>query len=280
MTARFRLVRTLLDDRPLLVELFAAANLAFLVLDVFIAHSANRFDHPAEWIPLGFAGVGALALGVNLAAARPFRGSRQFHRGSGRRIGLVVGWGSIAIGVGGLAFHLESQFFAVLTLRSLVYSAPFVAPLAFTGVGFLLLLGRMVPHDSLAWSRWVLFLAFGGFVGNFLLSLIDHAQNGFFFLPEWIPVAAAALAVGALGTVLIVRTTDSFLRLVLWLLGFEVLVAVAGFVLHLAPLRSLSSSPLADRLVFGPPVFAPLLFADLALLAALGLAELRARHGS
>ena len=274
---RFRIVRTLLEDRPLLVEIFVAANLAFLVLDIFVAHSANRFGHTAEWIPLWFAAAGAAALVANLVAARPFRGDRRFNDGRGRLIGLVVGWASIAVGVGGLAFHLESQFFGLLTLQSLVYSAPFVAPLAFAGVGFLLLLGRMVPHDSESWSRWVLFLALGGFAGNFLLSLIDHAQNGFFFLPEWIPVAAAALAVGALTTALTVHVTDSFLRLVLWLLGIEAVVAVAGFGLHLAPLAELSGAPLADRIVFGPPPFAPLLFADLALLAALGVVEIRAR---
>lgn len=277
MAPKFRIAHTLLEDRPLLVEIFVAANLAFLVLDIFIAHSANRFGHAAEWIPLWFATAGTAALVANLAAARPFRGDRRFDDGGGRLVGLVVGWASIAVGVGGLAFHLESQFFGLLTLRSLVYSAPFVAPLAFTGVGFLLLLNRMVPHDSRSWSRWVLFLALGGFAGNFLLSLVDHAQNGFFFLPEWIPVGAAALAVGALITVLVVQVTDSFLRLVLWLLGFEAVVGVAGFGLHLAPLTELSGAPLADRIVFGPPPFAPLLFADLALLAALGVIDIRAR---
>ena len=57
----------------------------------------------------------------------------------------------------------------------------------------------------------------------------------------------------------------------------EAVVGVAGFGLHLAPLAELSGAPLADRIVFGPPPFAPLLFADLALLAALGVVEIRAR---
>lgn len=274
---RFRIARTLLEDRALLVEVFVAANLAFLVLDIFVAHSVNQFGHSAEWIPLWFATAGTIALVANLAGVYPFRGDRRFNEGRGRLIGLVVGWTSIAVGIGGLAFHLESQFFGFLTLHSLVYSAPFIAPLALVGIGFLLLLNRMIPYESLSWGRWVVFLALGGFGGNFLLSLADHAQNGFFFLPEWIPVASAALAVGALATVLIARVPDFFLHLVLWVLGFEAIVGAVGFGLHLAPLAELSGAPLADRIVFGPPPFAPLLFADLALLAAIGLLDIRAR---
>ena len=30
------------------------------------------------------------------------------------------------------------------------------------------------------WAQWMLLLALGGFVGNFVFSLTDHAQNGFF----------------------------------------------------------------------------------------------------
>ena len=110
-----------------------------------------------------------------------------------RGIGLAVGWGSIAVGIAGLLWHLSGDFFQEQTLKNLVYTAPFAAPLAYTGLGLLLILDRMVDARSLEWSRWVILLAAGGFVGNFVLSLADHAQNGFFYPSEWIGVVAAAV---------------------------------------------------------------------------------------
>jgi len=48
----------------------------------------------------------------------------------------------------GLLLHLDSAFFGEQTLRILVYTAPFVAPLANSGVGLLLILDRMVDARS------------------------------------------------------------------------------------------------------------------------------------
>ena len=38
----------------LLLELFVLVNLAFLSLDIYLAHSVNEFRRPAEYIPLYF----------------------------------------------------------------------------------------------------------------------------------------------------------------------------------------------------------------------------------
>ncbi len=81
---------------------------------------------------------------------------------------MVVGGVSVAIGIVGLIYHLKSQFFEELTIKSLVYTAPFAAPLSYSGIGFLLLLNRMVAPNTDEWRRWVIFMAFGGFVGNFV----------------------------------------------------------------------------------------------------------------
>ena len=75
---------------------------------------------------------------------------------------------SILIGLAGVLFHLESRFFLDRTLKSLTYAAPFAAPLAYTGLGFLLLMNRMVTPAAHEWARWVIFLALGGFFGNFV----------------------------------------------------------------------------------------------------------------
>jgi hypothetical protein len=210
--------------------------------------------------------IGATTLGVTL-----LRGGSP-DAGRHRTVGTIVGWLAVVIGFAGMVWHLESQFFQLRTLRSLVYSAPFVAPLAFTGLGLLLLLNRTATaRHTLEWAAWVVFLALGGFVGNFGLSLADHAQNGFFHPAEWIPVAISALGVGYLSVVLLVPPTTTFLRLSIWVLWLQAMTGVVGFGLHLLPLFHPSSAAWMDRIVFGPPVFAPLLFANLALLAGLGL---------
>jgi hypothetical protein len=259
--------------RPLLLELFVAANLGFLALDVWIAHSMNDFRVRIEWLPVFFSAAAAGLVAVGIAAGGAPQGRLA------RPLGTVVGWAALAVGIGGLLFHLESRFFQEQTLQSLVYSAPFAAPLAYAGLGLLLLMNRSVPAQTAAWGRWVLLLALGGFIGNFALCLADHAQNGFFRPVEWVSVAAAALAVGFLGTATFGRAGRRFLGLCAAVLAVEVLVGLLGFALHLAGGLGESGPPLADRIVFGPPAFAPLLFPNLALLAGLGLWHLRQTGG-
>ena len=248
-----------------LLEAFVLANFAFLVLDVFLAHSVNDFRHRAEWIPFAFSIAATLAL----AAALP--GRRRATRGCyAYRAGIVVGAGSIALGIAGVAYHLESQFFSQWTIRSLVYTAPFAAPLAYAGLGFLLLVNRMIPEETDEWDWWVLFFALGGFLGVFVLALCDHAQNGFFHAGEWWPVAASALAAGFLGTALADRG-GVFARVCLGVLALQAVVGIIGFYLHVAADVNGLSASLYENFVHGAPVFPPLLFADLAVLGAIGL---------
>jgi len=106
---------------------------------------------------------------------------------------------------------------------------------------------------------------------NFLLSLADHAQNGFFYLNEWIPVASSALAIGFLFTVIIRSVNHFFLKQCLWIIGIQIIVGLLGFYFHLvADLRGPASS-FMDNLKYGAPVFAPLLLPNLAILATIGL---------
>lgn len=259
--------------RPLalefLVELFVIANLAFLAGDIFLAHSVNRFRAWPEWIPVAFSGLAAAALAVGLwwanrrgAAWRPARG------------GAVVGILAIAVGVGGLLLHLESQFFQSMSLKSLVYTAPLAAPLAFAGLGLVLLLNRMVMPESLEWDRWVALLAGAGFLGNFALALLDHAQNGFYYVSEWIPVAASAYAAVFLGMVVVRPEDRVLLRVTLGALGAQVVVGLLGFAFHLHGDLTGPARGLRDNFLFGAPVFAPLLLPNLALLAGVAVWDL------
>jgi hypothetical protein len=251
-------------------HVFAVLNIAFLGVDIGLAHLTNDFARRVEWAPIVFSLVATLLLLPGAFGTR--------HR-IAAALDVVVGWCAVAMGVVGIVLHLQSGFFAEQTLHNLVYSAPFVAPLSYVGVGLLILLLRSTDAEGPRFGSWLLVLALGGFVGNFALSLLDHAQNGFFHRAEWIPVAAAAFAIGFL-IVALARPTALPLRLTLGVMGFEVVVGLAGFVLHVTADLGRPATSLLDRFVFGAPAFAPMLFSDLALLAAIGLWSQSSRSGT
>lgn len=282
MSTRSR-IAAILSDPLVLVEAFVASNLAFLAVDIFAAHSMNGFAHWAEWIPFGFSLVSPVAFALAAVLAGSIRppllraGALNMREWAALAVGLLVGAGSIAVGIAGLVLHLESQFFQQQTLHNLVYAAPFIAPLSYSGVGLLILLNRMVPSESSEWPRWVVLLALGGWVGNFVLSLTDHAQNAFFYQTEWIPVCSSALAVGALLVAIADYRNRVYLQLCIGLMVIETLVGIIGWILHLMAIAKSPMDTVWDRIIYSAPVFAPLLFADLALLAIIGLGTMYAR---
>jgi len=258
-----------LREADVLLELFIFSNFAFLSLDIYVAHSINRFRHWAEWIPFWFSIVAALAL---LPGA--IRSLRQDGHWEPARVGSLVGALAILVGLAGAFWHLDSHFFSEQTIRNLVYAAPFAAPLAYAGLGFLLLANRMLERRSTEWAQWVLLLALGGFVGNFVLSVLDHAQNGFFVTLEWIPVAASALAIGAIAVALAQPHDRGYMRFVWMVLALEIVVGVAGFALHLTANLG-GPSGMWENFLYGAPIFSPLLFPNLALLAGIAVWVLR-----
>src|SRR5262245_18276207 len=117
------------------LEAYVLINVAFLALDIYLAHSTSQFRHQAEYIPLAFSlgAPGLLLLGL---LARGLVGWDSLWRD----LGHLVGWLAVGVGVVGVVYHLGSHFFHERTLKSLVYAAPFAAPLAYTGLGLLLIM--------------------------------------------------------------------------------------------------------------------------------------------
>jgi hypothetical protein len=253
-------------DPQLWVELFVTANLAILAADIYIAHSVNHFQKAAEYIPLYFS-IGAPAALACIIALRWMWDLEA----PWRDVGYAVGWLSVLVGLGGVLYHLESRFFLDRTLKSLTYAAPFAAPLAYSGLGFLLLMNRMVAARSMEWARWVILLALGGFFGNFVLSLTDHASNGFFARTEWIPVISSAFATGFLIIPLILTVTRRFLDLCLVVMLGQAFVGLLGFWFHMRANLVEPGHNIFDKLVNGAPPMAPLLFPNLVGLALIGL---------
>ncbi|MEW4566250.1 hypothetical protein AB1L88_00135 [Tautonia sp. JC769] len=268
--------------RPLFwVELFAAVNFAVLTLDIYLAHSMNRFAHAGEWIPFFYSLAAAPALvfcwliqgrlSPHLPGDPLDDGPPRWRRWLARWLGILVGALGIVVGVAGMILHLQSHFFTSQTIHNLVYTAPFAAPLAYAGLGLLVILNRTEHARSLEWARWVVLLAMGGFLGNFVLCLADHAQNGFFYPSEWIGVIAAAYAVGSLIAVAAFPASRSTWRLAVLVLLAQFVVGLLGFLFHLIPNLRGPMPTLWESFIYGAPIFAPLLFADLATLALLGL---------
>ena len=154
-------------DTQLWVEVFATSNLAILAGDIYIAHSVNQFHKSAEYIPLYFSIGGAAILAICIGLRWVFRWDAPW-----RDVGYLVGVLAILTGLVGVIYHLESRFFLDRTIQSLTYAAPFAAPLAYTGLGFLLLMNRMVRPASTEWARWIVFL-----------SLADSSATSCFHLP-------------------------------------------------------------------------------------------------
>jgi hypothetical protein len=253
-------------DPRLWVEVFAILNFAALAGDIYLAHSTNEFRRASEYVPLYFSGVAPVVLVAGLVARERFGYAAVW-----RDLGYLVGWSAIAVGLAGVLLHLDSHFFYERTIRSLTYAAPFAAPLAYTGLGLLLVLNRMVAAGTLEWSYWVLLLAAGGFAGNFVFSLTDHAVNGFFRSIEWLPVATSAFAASFLLVPLMVDVGRRYLVLCAFVMAAQALVGVLGFGLHVAADMAGASGSAFQNVVHGAPPLAPLLFPNLVVLALIGL---------
>lgn len=257
-------------DHQLWIEAFVLFNFAGLIADIFLAHSENQFRRQTEYVPLAFsiAATAALAVIVPLRRRLP---------AVWRDVGHMVGWLSVAVGLASVVLHLDSQFFYERTLKSLTYAAPFAAPLAYAGLGLLLIANRLVDPRTTEWAQWILLLALGGFIGNFVFSLTDHAMNGFFNAVEWVPVVSSACAIGALIVPFVTDVDPPNLRLCAAVLGVQGLVGVVGFAFHVASDLRQPGPSLFERILSGAPPMAPLLFPNLVVLGWIALWVL-ARH--
>ena len=96
------------------VEMFVAANLAFLTVDIGLAHAINSFEHRAEWIPIVFSlaatlvlllaiplgGLAGLVTGDSPTGPPDWRRTALPRNRAGRRLGLGRGracWLALAL---------------------------------------------------------------------------------------------------------------------------------------------------------------------------------------
>ncbi len=266
-------------DRDQLLLLFVAFNLAFLVIDVGVAHSVNAFRPIYEWIPI-FAPWPGVVTSLWLAFRRQAGGlSRVAHFGA-----MVL---NIVVGVMGTAFHLAAVLPAGRgwSWAWVCFGAPVLAPLSFAGVGLVGLWAAMreEPAESgvlslpgvfrirapLSKTRHLLWFVGLGFAGAAATSFVDHGQYGYVWA-EWIPVAAGLFAtLVVMGRAVVRRPSDGDTVAYLWTMVLSIVVGAAGIAFHLSKDLADTGAMSLERMRALAPVFAPGLFADLGILGLL-----------
>lgn len=252
----------------IIVDIFIIINLFFLSIDIFFAHSINNFSKPIESVPLYFSLVSSFFLSLELW-------KNYINNNRNKIISIIIGFISIIIGVTGTFYHLHNSFFKFFTLKSLVYTAPFVAPLAYSGLGFLILINSKVKPDSIKWNKYLIFIGLGGFIGNYILSLCDHAQNGFFINYEWIPVISSSFAISFLSIFIIKKEINDFINLAIGIMIIQIFVGMWGFYFHVNAILDSKTAIFFEKIIYSAPIFAPLLFINLSLLCIIALVDLK-----
>jgi hypothetical protein len=113
-----------------------------------------------------------------------------------------------------------------------------------------------------------LIFATGGFAGNFVLSLADHAENGFFHRSEWNPCSLQSTLGRFFPSLFLGHPAQSYSKGA-W--PSWAIMGCPGFLLHLFADLHCPSRNLFGNVISGPPLFAPLLLPNLAILGFLGL---------
>jgi len=269
-TARLRVGR----DQLLLI--FAAFNLAFLVVDVAIAHSINSFRPVYEWIPVIAAWPGVATCLALAIQQQPSDRLRLFHQAA-----MLL---NIVVGVLGTVFHLR----AVIPPTGgwawawIAFGAPVLAPLSFAGAalvglvaswsevpghpGFLNITGRLQIRAPLSRTQHLLWFVALGFAGAALMSFQDHGQYGY-TLWEWIPIATGFFATFVvIGRAWNPRHHKPDELTYLWTMILAIVVGIAGIAFHLSKDLADSGAVSLERMRAFAPIFAPGLFSDLGIL--------------
>lgn len=270
--------RTVLD-RDRLLLLFASSNLAFLALDVAVAHSVNDFVPAYEWIPVFISPLGA-ATALWLA----------IHRDPGplaRFLHVVAMLANFIVGMLGFAFHLRALVNPLggLSWNWLVFSAPVLAPLSFAGValvgltavcreersdsGAFLVPGGLRIDAPISKTQHLLWFVGLGFAGATGMSFLDHGQYGYEFF-EWIPVAVGCFATIAVCGRALTSAAERVDDLTyFWTMIVCIVTGIVGFAFHLSKDTADSGAMSIERMRSFAPIFAPMLFSDLGILGLL-----------
>ncbi len=248
------------------ILLFASSNFLFMGFDVALAHFYNRFVDTREWIPILYSAVGGCVVLIYAFVQNPSKLVRTLFS--------LICWIGVGVGLVGFYLHIDHTIWHEISLKLLVYAAPVAAPLSYAGVALVALAADgSFDRFKITKRRALLFLAAAGLLGNLALTVLDHARNGFFEAEEW-----ASVAVSAFGTVVLFGaalkkkpTTREENITVLIALVLQIITGLIGFGYHVHADWHNIMPTIPEKIVFGAPIFAPLLFCDVAGLGLIAL---------
>jgi hypothetical protein len=278
-------------SRDQAVLLMAALNEILLGVDTYMAHSISSTIRAGEWIPIFFGpAAGVLLLVAGLIALR--------RRQAANLIASFTFLASISVGILGSYFHLHRAILIdapagqQISALVLIYAPPLLGPLTFVLVailglsaaweenppesGRLSLLGNLRLAMPLSKTRAYFLMVALFILVTMLSSVLDHARTNFVNPWLWLPTLAGAFAMFAsfwMGA--LERLDRNDLLTFTAAMGLLIGVGLVGAVLHV--LRDLpgQGSLLVERFIFGAPLMAPLLFANMGLLGVLVLLDPR-----
>ena len=285
-------VFTFLDGRrfPLsrdqLIMLLVAVNHIFLGADIYIAHLMDGTIKFGEWIPIIYgpiAGGGLFFFGLIALKKRELASS-------GATLLLVL---SSLVGLLGAWYHLnraslpDAALSDKLSVSMLIWGPPFVAPLTFLLVaiwGFsaawteskpdsgslVLPFGKKLrlPYPK---TNAYYFLVSLGILATLVTSTLDHARTD--FLNHWLWVPTGLGIVGTVVAAVVASGRRSKLDLTFYFCVMLALIAVGifGALLHVEADLTASGAFVQERFIRGAPVFAPLLYANMAAFGLLAM---------
>jgi hypothetical protein len=271
-------------NRDQLMMLMVAVNLAFLGLDIWLAHGMNGTIRPNEMIPIVFGPLAGLALLVaGVIALR--------RRNMAILLAFIVLAVSIVVGLVGAYFHVEraippSGFGSLdVTLVLLIFAPPVIGPLTFSLVGVLGVIAAVYedPVDSgvlvvpgvLRWpvpfskrQQYCIWVGLG-ILSTLLSSVLDHGRFNFENLWVWLPTVIGVFAtVAAVIYGLIKQPSRSDTVVYVVSMFAMIIVGIIGLLLHIETDLATRNAIVIERFLRGAPFLAPMLFAD---MGALGL---------
>jgi hypothetical protein len=271
----------------------AAFNEIMLGVDTYLAHSVSSPIRVGEWIPILFGpSAGLLLLIAGLIALRK--------RPLANLIASLVFLASMAVGLLGSYYHLHRAILVdapagqQITALVLVYAPPLLGPLTFALVavlglsaawqedpldsGMLRLIGNIRLRMPLSKTRAYFLMTSLFILVTVVSSVLDHARTNFVNPWLWLPTFTGVFAtIVAFCMGAFERLDRSDLRTYVGAMLILLLVGMLGAVLHV--LRDLpgQGTALTERFLYGAPLLAPLLFANMGLLGLLVLLNPKAK---
>lgn len=273
--------------------LLAAANQAFLGVDIWLAHSISRSITGGEMIPIVFGPTaGLLLLIAGVIAIR--------HRPAAALFANLVFLSSAVVGIMGIIYHLERAGLPSgaladrLTTRLLVWGPPFLGPMMFVMIalwgmsaawmedppdsGRLRIIGSFRPTLPLAKTQVYFLLTGSAAMIATISAVFDHARTGWHNGNLWIPtVVGIFAAVVCLVMAALRRPSRSDLIVYTATMFVLILTGLIGAWFHYADNVTSGGVIVAERFIRGAPIMGPLLFANVGAFGLIALMDPRER---